>query len=134
MRITIDFGLGTVEATVSSSFDKELSMNDEETQAFEIFKSLLSDSVDMSKITIERRSYDYLSVFFGKNDFLRFRFSPRTKWLSIRLAFPDRAPNMENPLFAAQKNKKQSHWKSKVDSLDDLPKYKDFLVAACIDY
>ena len=131
MSIIISLENGVV--SVSSTFHKELNMSSLEQEASEIFVSLLSDSVDCSKIRLERKSNSYISMIYGEyNDFLRFKFSEKTKWLSIRLCEEDRSKHLENPMFSAQANKNQFHWKSKIDSLSELVNYKDFLINACL--
>lgn len=134
MSITIGFDFENMNPIVSSSFDKELSMSDEEQEALSIFQKILSETIDLSKITLERRSKDYLSLIFNENDFLRFKFSPRSKWLSIRLTANDRKTNIDNPLFVTQKNKNELHWKSKVSNINELFKYKEFIISACSSF
>ncbi len=131
MSITISLENGKL--SISSSFEKELNMSPLEREASEVFISLICDSVDCSKVRIERKSDSYISMIYGEyNDFLRFKISKNTKWLSIRLCKEDSINNINNPLFEAQTNKKQLHWKSKFSSLADLPKYKSFLVNSCL--
>ena len=131
MPITISFENGV--PSISSSFEKTLNLSTFEKDAVDIFMSLLCDSVDCSKIRLERRSESYVSMFYGDhNDFLRFKMSEKTKWISIRLCPEDCSSNIDNPLFSAQKNKKQLHWKSQILSLSDLPIYKSFLINACL--
>ena len=131
MPITISYENGSI--SVKSSFEKELNMSPLEQEASELILSLLHDSVDCSKIRLERRSDSYVSMFYGENNnFLRFKLSDKTKWLSIQMCYEDRIDNIDNPLFSAQKNKNQFHWKSQFTSLSDLQKYKTFLVNACL--
>lgn len=131
MPITISYENNSF--SISSSFNKDLNMSPLEKDASEIFMSLICDSVDCSKVHFERKSDSYISMIYGEyNDFLRFKISERTKWLSIRLCKEDCYANIENPLFSAQKNKKQFHWKSQFSSLSDLENYKSFLINACL--
>lgn len=132
MPITISCENGFI--SVSSSFDKELDMSPLEEEFSKIIISLISDSVDASKIRLERRSDAYVSMFYGEhNDFLRFKLSEKTKWISIRMSKDDQLENIDNPLFSAQKNKKQFHWKSQIMDIEDFSIYKPFLVNACLD-
>lgn len=132
MPITISFENGSV--SISSSFDKELNMSSLEEAFSKTIISLLSDSVDTSQIRLERRSDAYVSMFYGEyNDFLRFKLSEKTKWISIRMSRDDQLENIDNPLFSAQKNKKQFHWKSQIADIEDFSIYKSFLVNACLD-
>ena len=115
--------------------DKELVLTELEESALETIYSLLSNDVDLSKMHLEKNADAYTSLFYGEyNDFLRFKISDRTKWISIRMAPCDRENNLDNPLFVAQKNKKQLHWKSKIDSIDDLSQFKCYFVNACLAY
>lgn len=135
MSVQIGFDLEKMKPVVSSPiFYKELDMNDEEAQAFSIFQSLLSEKVDVSKLILERRSYSYISVIYNEHDVIRFKFTSRTKWISIRLTESDRKTNVDNPLFAEQKNKNQLHWKAKLHDLEDIGKFKDFIISACIQF
>ena len=95
--------------------------------------SFLASRVDLSDLRLDKRSDNYTSLIYGEyNDFLRFRLSARTKWLSLRLPSDIKASNMDNSLFDAQKNKKQLHWKAKLNSLKDVAIFKDFIIASCI--
>lgn len=113
--------------------EKKLVLTIEEQQLLEIVMGFLSDNIDISMVGIEKRSNDYTSVVYGGlNDFMRFKYTDRTKWVSLRLPFDVAADNMENPLFDAQKNKKQLHWKAKLNSLDDLEALKPYIIASCV--
>ena len=87
-------------------------LSPEEEQLLEIILNFLVDSVDISFIGIEKRSANYTSlVYGGLNDFLRFKYSSKSHWISLRLPALIRNDNINNPLFAAQKDKRQLHWK-----------------------
>lgn len=113
--------------------EKELSLTSDEEVLLEIIFSFLSDSVEVSMLGIEKRSNDYTSVIYGGlNDFLRFKYTSRTKWISLRLPISIQKENINNPLFSLQKNKRQLHWKAALSSLDDLEKFKPFIIASCV--
>lgn len=112
---------------------KELCLSPEEENLVEIVMGYLTDSVDVSMLGLEKRSNDYTTfVYGGMNDFLRFKYSSRAKWISLRLPAAIQKDNLENPLFAAQRNKRQLHWKSSLSSLSDLEALKPFIIASCV--
>lgn len=81
-------------------------LNDEEQEFIDMVFSFLASRVDLSDLRLDKRSDNYTSLIYGEyNDFLRFRLSARTKWLSLRLPSDIKASNMDNSLFDAQKNK-----------------------------
>lgn len=114
----------------ASQLYKDFSLSDREVEVIEIVKSFISSSELYSDFGIARRSDNYISLLCGENDFMRFKASPRAFWVSLRLPFALADKNMDNPLFAAQINKKQFHWKSSIASVDELEKIKDFIVAS----
>lgn len=130
------------KSEISESFDispytngNDFSLTPLEVHFFQSLTELLSDSIDISKIRLEKRSDNYTSVIYGENNnFLRFKLTPKTKWLSINITGDDAKNNIDNPLFAAQKNKKQFHWKASINSIDDLPAFKTFIVNSCSAY
>ena len=117
------------QAPVSQLY-KDFSLSDREVEVIEIVKSFISSSELYSDFEIARRSDNYISLLCGENDFMRFKASPRAFWVSLRLPFALADKNRDNPLFAAQINKKQFHWKSSIASIDELEKIKDFIVAS----
>lgn len=129
--ITFSVNTETEEVSVTSVFDKELDPNENELKVIKIVLSFLPPDVSRC-ITLERRSKNYISMFYGANDFLRLKYSLKTKWISLRLPHELSIANISNPLFAAQSNKKQLHWRANLDSLDDLISLKDFIIASCV--
>ena len=103
---------------------KELNMTDLEESAYNKILNLISESADLSKVHLEKNSDAYTSLVYGKyNDFVRFKLTERTKWISIRMIPSDRQANKDNPLFADQKNKNQLHWKVKIKNIDEIFSY-----------
>ena len=112
---------------------KELNMTDLEENAYNKILNLISDSADLSKVHLEKNSDAYTSLVYGKyNDFVRFKLTERTKWISIRMIPSDRQANKDNPLFADQKNKNQLHWKVKIKNIDEISSYQKFIINACL--
>lgn len=93
--------------------------------------SILQNHPAYNNLVIERRSDSYLSVVLGSNDFLRFKYSSRTKWISLDLPKDVATANVDNPIFSAQKNKAQRHWKAALSSLDDVDQMADLIVSSC---
>lgn len=131
--ISFSFDAKTKSVSVDSVLDKELNINDDEKDVIKIIFSFLTPPQEnLDNFSIERRSNNYISIFFGKNDFLRLKYSERAKWISLRLPRSLAKNNIENPLFAAQSNKNQQHWRADIKSLDDLYLLKDFIIASCV--
>jgi len=125
IEISVDNLLKTGNA-VRGSWQKELNPTVEEDDFLARLLPLLPRDV-----VIERRSDDYLSVICENNDFLRFKLTPRTKWLSLNLPRDLRKQYESDDLFAAQKKKSAIHWKATITDASDVGKFKDLIVAAC---
>lgn len=114
--------------------ERELNLNDEEKLLVDNLFALLKDDIDISKLKLTRKSDNYATIEVQGTeydyDLIRFKYTERARWISIFLNDADREKYIDDPLFAAQKKKTQIHWKSKIDSLDDLHKYKDMLINA----
>jgi len=109
-------------------------INEDEKALFENVQEILKDHPGLSKSKLEKRSSNYTSIVCGSegwSDFMRFKFSPRAKWISIRIANEDVDAYRENPLFDAQKNKNQAHWKAAISSVNDVFKFSDLIKNAC---
>lgn len=110
---------------------KELCLTDYEEDFFRTLLDSLSKNVDISKIRLEKNSDSYTSVCYGNGigvDFIRFKLTNRTKWMSLSIAEVDWDSNKDNPFFAAQKNKNQRHWKAKLTNIDDFLPYVDLII------
>lgn len=113
------------------SAEHQLHLNDVETEFLQKIYSFLSPEL-LQNVRVVRNSDDYVSVVFGEyNDFLRFKFTDRAKWISLRLSPEDRKLNKDNPLFDSQKNKNQLHWKSNIHSISDLDSFRDLVSRSC---
>lgn len=132
MSITFSFDSEKNIVSITSDFEKSLSMNECESQLLEIVLSFLSSSEYIEKLHVERRSRDYVSLICDENDFFRFKYSDRSKWCSIRLPKSLQLSNQDNELFNAQKNKKQLHWKADLKSMSDLELLKPFIIESCL--
>lgn len=129
ISFSVNSQTGKVE--IESIFDKDLNANSDEEAAFKIICSFLPCDL-LDRVFIERRSKDYISMFCGVNDFLRLKYSTRSKWLSLRLPHDVAALNVDNPLFSAQTNKNQLHWRGNLQSLDDLKLFKNLIISSCV--
>lgn len=112
-----------------SHIEKDLNANEKELFVAEHFISVIKAAKPDMKVTLERRSENYLSLCVGENDFLRFKFTDRTKWISIDTTYLDLAEDDER--FTAQKNKRQRHWKAAIDNILSLSDFDELVVAAC---
>lgn len=114
---------------VTSQFEKELVMNDGEKKVAEHFISVIRAVAPATALSLEQRSFDYISLCVGANDFLRFKYTPRARWLSVDIIGLCVSP--DDPRFAAQKNKQQRFWKAKIDNISDLSMFDDIVIASC---
>lgn len=114
---------------VSSQFEKELVMNDDEQKIAEHFIAAIRAAAPAALLSLERRSADYISLCVGANDFLRFKYTPRARWLSIDTIGLCVSP--DDPRFAVQRNKNQRFWKAKIESVSDLSVFDDLVIASC---
>lgn len=113
--------------------DLQLNSEEKEVTAF-IYAMLENTQVDRDKLEVIRKSDSYATVVIrGKEydfDLIRFKFTERIKWVSLPLSKDDRLKFQENKLFEAQKNKKQIHWKSKLQAIEELLNYKELVINA----
>lgn len=133
MNITFSTGGSYVEALQRRNTDPVL---DEYEQAlFDQLKDVIADSLDLNDITIRRRSKEYLSVSYKNpmNDFLRFKATERTLWVTIAVTAKQAKEYKDSPLFAAQKKKTVIHWKSKLEQPSDIEALKEIIIEAAID-
>ncbi|WP_180371354.1 HIRAN domain-containing protein [Parafannyhessea umbonata] len=96
-----------------------------------LFETLKND-VDVSDIAIEQRCADYRTVVYGdwNNDFLRYHFGDDGFWISVRM-YPGIIADYEfSPLFRAQANKRQLHWRASIEP-NEIGKLHDALVRSC---
>ncbi|USK62273.1 hypothetical protein [Peribacillus asahii] len=113
--------------------ERDINLNEEETQAVKLIFEMLEDTViDIDKLKVTRKSDNYATIVLRGNDwdfdFVRFKFTNRTKWIALNLSKADRAAYKDDTLFEAQKKKTQIQWKSVLQSIEDLPKYKNLMV------
>jgi len=111
--------------------EKEVNLTKYEEDFYEVLLGEISKSVDVDKITLVKNSDSYTSVCYGEGaatDFLRFKLTNRTKWVSISMSQRDKKVNKDNPFFAAQKNKNQRHWKAQLVNIDDFVPYMDLII------
>lgn len=122
----------TAEDIPNNSLYSSLSLTDKEITVIEIVKGIVSDSPFVDSFDVERRSNDYITLLCGDNDFMRFKYTPRAFWVSLRLPRVVADKNINNSLFAAQQNKKQLHWKCSIDSYEKIATLKDFILSSFV--
>lgn len=112
---------------VRGSWHKELTPSPEETTFIKFVFSLFP----VNSVSVDKRSNNYLSIIFQNNDFLRFKLTSNTKWISLDLPYELRPKYINSPLFAAQSKKTVRHWKAKLNTVSDMEKYKELIIASC---
>jgi hypothetical protein len=118
--------------------ERDINLNEEETEAVKlIFEMLEGTDVNIEKLQVTKKSDSYATIVLRGHewdfDLVRFKFTDRTKWIALNLSKADREVYRDDALFEAQKKKTQIQWKSVLQSIDDLPKYKDLIVNSYIE-
>lgn len=109
--------------------DEALNANAYELAIAEHFIAVIkAQKPDMNPILM-RRSQSYLSLCQGRNDFLRIKYTDRARWISIDSWGAELEE--DNELFAAQANKRQRHWKAKLNNIDDIGLFDNYVIKAC---
>lgn len=128
--------MGTWIEEYSGFYPKEIVepsvMQGEEKVFYDAFISSLSNSLDFEDIVVEQRDGDYRTVVYKDwdNDFLRYNLDFEDPWVSVRMYSPLMKKYKDNPLFDAQENKRQLHWRSSIDPLD-IGLLHDVIVESC---
>lgn len=105
------------------------SLNEYEKNAIQLIEKVVSLYDCNSQLHIEQRSNNYLSVLNSANgnDFLRLKFSDRTKWISLSMWGCDES--IQNDVrFSHIENKNQRHWKIPLESVNDIANYSDAII------
>jgi hypothetical protein len=116
--------------------DRDLNLNANEVILVNRIMTLLSEDIDVSSFKLVRKSDAYATIVidgskYDKNydsDFIRFKYSDKAKWVSFVVPYEDRDKYKDDPLFAADKNKKGIFWKSALDDSMTVDVYKDLWV------
>lgn len=119
--------------------ERDVDLNEEEVQAVELIFEILKDTVvNTNKLEVVRKSSSYATIVLRGNDFdfdfVRFKFTDKTKWITLNLSKNDRITYKDDPLFEAQKKKTQIHWKSALRNIEDLLKYKNLMINSYSEY
>lgn len=77
---------------------------------------------------VESRTNSYKSLTLFDDDFLRFKFTDRTAWVSIAMWTVDIARFLSDPRFSVVENKNQRHWKFPLISLESLYALEDVII------
>lgn len=121
--ITIKVVDGKIEVT-SIADTKELNMTDDEKKLAEIIIAvLIENGINQDQLEVVAKSNDYITIVHHgcewESDIARFKFTPRAKWVAVSVPESKRDALIDDPLFAAQKNKRQAMWKSKITKIED---------------
>lgn len=107
-------------------------MDDEELEFFNRLIDSINDCLDVSEIVVEQRENTYRSVIYKNwdNDFLRYSFNSDDAWVSVRMYSPLMKEYETDPLFDAQNNKRQLHWRSSIRPME-IELLRDVIVRSC---
>ena len=91
-------------------------MDIEERTFFNQLIAAIGNAIDLDDLAVEQRNGDYRTVVSGSwdNDVLRYRIGKGVFWVSVRMTRENMDKYQDSPLFAAQENKKQFHWRSSI--------------------
>lgn len=123
-------------AAMKARRNAQAELSDVEQDLYDAVIAALNGVLPDGELRPVRRSDDYVSVLYRRedNDFLRFKASPRTLWVSIAMT-PDMIKRLQtDERFDAQKNKKTIHWKSKLDSIQAVDALADVMAESAISY
>lgn len=133
MSIEIGFidGQPYFSGGVDSKSDSVL-LTERERLAMEIVaKALEGIGVSDTDYCCKRLSQNYLSVVTHcMYDFMRIKAGVNSTWFSVYLSKDFRQKLETDTRFDAQKNKKELHWKVKLESIDQLSLNHDLILAA----
>lgn len=107
-------------------------MTPEELSFCSALADTLKGDIDLEDLAFEQRFADYRTVVYGDwdNDFLRYHFGSDGFWVSVRM-YPGIVADYEfNPLFHAQANKRQLHWRASIGS-DEIGELHDVMIRSC---
>lgn len=124
---------------ISSELEHELELTEQEKDFVDALFDMLKDCIDLKELDVMKKASEYATVIIKSKklergyDLVRFKLTPRTMWAAVWMTPETMEKCGDDALFDAQKNKKQSHWKSKLNSPDDVLKLKPVLIAAIED-
>lgn len=111
-----------VKITIQGS-TKEYNHVDTEIEAANIIIDDLG--LDKSLFKYVKPCDDYSTIQYKGFDFIRIKYTDKSKWIRIPMTTEMRKKYNDNPLFDAEKNKNKVMWKSEINNLHD---YKDILL------
>ena len=124
---------------ITSEFEHDASLTVEEDSFVKAVLNMLKDYTDINQLFLIKKSNDYTTlavkskVLERGHDLIRFKLTPRTMWAAVWITPETREQYFDSELFSSQKNKNQLHWKSKLNSPEDVSKLKDVLLSALED-
>lgn len=130
MEITI--GIDANGKVVCNCGYQSLSIDELEPDEQKVVKVILGILGNDSMIGVQRRTKDYLTLIYERmeNDFIRFKYTERAKWISVYIVKEIRDSYSESPLFEAQKKKNVGFWKARIESPSDIEKLKEPIESA----
>ena len=97
-----------------------------------VLDCIIRHNGNISMLSLERRSKDYLSVICCQNDFLRIKATKRALWFSFD-AWAIKHSGFESllsPLTSIAKNTNQRHWKILLANPSDILNYSEYIFMA----
>lgn len=78
-------------------------------------------------LKIVHNSSDYSTVQYHGSDVLRLKYGETARWVDIFIVPKYKNKYINNPIFAAEKNKNRVFWKSTINNAADLVNYVDII-------
>lgn len=121
--IKIKVSDGSISISIIGA-NKDLNLNENEADLAATFiECLISAGINGECLSIERKSDDYATIVYHgcewDSDLARFKYTQRAKWIAVPIPESRIEQLKDNPIFDAQKNKRQIMWKSKITTTDD---------------
>lgn len=108
--------------TIKGSTQEYKHVNSEKEAADTIIDDL---GINKSLFEYVKPCDDYSTIQYKGFDFIRLKYTDKTKWVRIPMTTEMKKKYINNPLFDAEKNKNKVCWKSNIENLLD---YKNILL------
>lgn len=126
------FGVDSNGKIVCNFGYESISINELKQDEQKVVKAILDILDNDCMIGIQRRTKDYITMIYKQreNDFIRFKYTERAKWISIYITKEMREAYLDSQLFKAQKKKNVSFWKANIESLIDIENLREPIKSA----
>jgi len=114
---------------------REVELNEQEgILAALVVDSLEKSGIDKDLIHVVRKSDSYTTIVVRHDDhdqdLMRFKFTPRAKWVSVPIIDKNRQQYINDAMFSAQKNKRQGMWKARIENPADAVEFVPIMLDA----